>query len=266
MYEVLVAFKQEQDIASRAISGQQGEVKPFVRPDPHFWKQQQANLMGNIFEAAATQMIPVSNMMPAQVSVYVPHNPHPLGVQMGSNMSNQIQVNHPANAMFQIIHHVCPNHLAQIEQRNQHLQVQRINREVHQSAQAAIQPRNQNGVNEEETDSNNYLEVPGEALPAIQRPKGKKARFDDSPRQMEPDQSDQRNQINVSNNDNQQMDMYDVEFIIDKRRVGKRVEYLVKWTGYSLEESTWEPKQNLFCHSMIRKFERRRRLRSRRTL
>ena len=38
---------------------------------------------------------------------------------------------------------------------------------------------------------------------------------------------------------------WDVEFILDSRRVNGQLEYLVKWTGYPKEESTWEPVTNL---------------------
>ena len=38
---------------------------------------------------------------------------------------------------------------------------------------------------------------------------------------------------------------WDVESILKKRRRGRRIEYLVKWQGYPLEEATWEPLENL---------------------
>ena len=36
-------------------------------------------------------------------------------------------------------------------------------------------------------------------------------------------------------------DEYEVEAIIGRRNNGGRVEYLIKWKGYSEEENTWEP-------------------------
>ncbi len=39
--------------------------------------------------------------------------------------------------------------------------------------------------------------------------------------------------------------VYEVERIIDKRKVKGKVQYLVKWTGYSHSDNTWEPKSNL---------------------
>jgi hypothetical protein len=38
---------------------------------------------------------------------------------------------------------------------------------------------------------------------------------------------------------------WEVESILRKRRRGRRVEYLVKWAGYPIEEATWEPLENL---------------------
>ena len=38
---------------------------------------------------------------------------------------------------------------------------------------------------------------------------------------------------------------YEVEAILDVKKVGWGVKYLVKWLGYPVEENTWEPRQNL---------------------
>ncbi|KAJ1372861.1 Chromobox protein 5 [Parelaphostrongylus tenuis] len=54
-------------------------------------------------------------------------------------------------------------------------------------------------------------------------------------------------------------DVYVVESIINKRKNKEgRIEYLVKWQGFPLEESTWEPEENIACHELLTEFERRR--------
>ena len=40
-------------------------------------------------------------------------------------------------------------------------------------------------------------------------------------------------------------DEYEVEKIVDKRVKNGKVEYKIKWAGYSMDECTWEPLKNL---------------------
>jgi Chromo (CHRromatin Organisation MOdifier) domain len=49
---------------------------------------------------------------------------------------------------------------------------------------------------------------------------------------------------------------YKVEVILDKRRRGRKIEYLVKWKDYPDDESSWEPKEYLL-HSQrkVQEFE-----------
>ena len=40
-------------------------------------------------------------------------------------------------------------------------------------------------------------------------------------------------------------DIYFIETILDRRRVNDRLEYKIKWEGYPMSQSTWEPLSNL---------------------
>lgn len=39
--------------------------------------------------------------------------------------------------------------------------------------------------------------------------------------------------------------VYEVESILDERRVGGKLHYLIKWQGYTAVHNTWEPKENI---------------------
>jgi transposase InsO family protein len=49
---------------------------------------------------------------------------------------------------------------------------------------------------------------------------------------------------------------YEVEEILDSRLFRRRFEYLVRWKGYGVEESSWEPRQNVHAPQLIAKFHR----------
>ncbi|KAL7673382.1 hypothetical protein ACOME3_008241 [Neoechinorhynchus agilis] len=54
-----------------------------------------------------------------------------------------------------------------------------------------------------------------------------------------------------------------VEEVLDKRISSGRLFYLLKWQGYSKQESTWEPIGNCHCKKLIEEFEVKRKARSR---
>ena len=72
----------------------------------------------------------------------------------------------------------------------------------------------------------------------------------------------------VNGNNNAQVPMsngktvYEVEAILDKKIMRSRLHFFIKWKGWDIEESTWEPFEHLGdgCRHLVIEFERRRNL------
>lgn len=47
---------------------------------------------------------------------------------------------------------------------------------------------------------------------------------------------------------------YEVKSIFEHKIVRRRYLFLVHWKGYPKNESTWEPKENLNCDSVLKKY------------
>jgi hypothetical protein len=50
---------------------------------------------------------------------------------------------------------------------------------------------------------------------------------------------------------------YNIEKILARRKIGNKFEYKIKWEGYPLSQSTWEPLKNLEnAHHLIEEFDK----------
>jgi len=47
-------------------------------------------------------------------------------------------------------------------------------------------------------------------------------------------------EINGTEYDNKGNELFEVEKVIDKKRINRVLHYLIKWEGYSEEDNTWE--------------------------
>ncbi len=64
----------------------------------------------------------------------------------------------------------------------------------------------------------------------------------------------------MEEDDDDEGNQYEVEAIVDAGidQDTKQHMYFVKWKGYSAEENTWEPKQNLVgCEQMIQDYDKK---------
>ncbi|GBP19811.1 Chromobox protein homolog 5 [Eumeta japonica] len=47
---------------------------------------------------------------------------------------------------------------------------------------------------------------------------------------------------------------YEVEKVIDSKKVKGKIHYLIRWKGYGADSDTWEPENTLSCPDLIAKF------------
>ena len=64
-----------------------------------------------------------------------------------------------------------------------------------------------------------------------------------------------KNNKNTKNSEQSDNEFYEVEAILDKRKIGSKWKYLIKWVGWSVNSCTWEPEENLNCNQLVKDFE-----------
>ena len=50
---------------------------------------------------------------------------------------------------------------------------------------------------------------------------------------------------------------YEVEDIVNHRHKKGKVEYLIRWKGYTEKDDTWEPEENLDCPDKITAYNKK---------
>lgn len=64
----------------------------------------------------------------------------------------------------------------------------------------------------------------------------------------------QTTMLQKSRDENNSDGVYEVEQILDDKKIGKVMHYLIRWKGYDSSHDTWERKSNLQCPTILKQY------------
>ncbi|XP_026325309.1 chromobox protein homolog 3-like isoform X2 [Hyposmocoma kahamanoa] len=114
----------------------------------------------------------------------------------------------------------------------------------------AIKPTDNDERAQDSDDSGGYDKSDDETLnskSSSKKSKGKKGR------KRKADKKEKKHREEDNDEDGTEEE-YEVEKVIDSKKIKGKLHYLIRWKGYTAESDTWEPENTLSCPELINKF------------
>ncbi|CAG8490671.1 634_t:CDS:2 [Funneliformis caledonium] len=118
---------------------------------------------------------------------------------------------------------------------------------------------------EQDTSTTDKIEVP----PPTDIPKDESQKIEDPSNEKEnkdPEEGDavqeqsngneknEKNEKTEKNEKDDEAEVYEVESVLDHNKRKNKTYYLIKWKGYTEEESTWEDEDNVFAEDLVKEY------------